>query len=49
MRAQSREGHGLKILIMFSDIGSENGVKNSYFTIVTLIKMEFRHLNQNFL
>lgn len=49
MRAQSREGHELKILIMFSDNGSENGVKNSYFTIVPLFKMEFRHLNQNFL
>jgi hypothetical protein len=50
MRAKSREGHGLKILIIFSDTGMENGdKKNSFFTIAPLFKMEFRHLNQNFL
>jgi hypothetical protein len=30
MRAKSREGHGLKILIIFSDTGIENGEKNSF-------------------
>jgi hypothetical protein len=50
MRAKSREVHGLKILIIFNDNGIENGdKKNSFFTIAPLFKMEFRHLNQNFL
>ena len=49
MRAKSREGHGLKILIIFSDTGIENGDKKKFFTIAPLFKMEFHHLNQNFL
>jgi hypothetical protein len=31
MRAKSREGHGLKILIIFSDTGIENGDKKIVF------------------